>query len=164
MRLVTGKDLFEEELGRAHVLLVTTNSIVQRDGRLVMGTGAALRAKQECRSQNLPHALGLEIRRQNVAGGVYGVIVLPPTQWTAVEHGKIPTAWGAFQVKRDWRQPADPELIAESTRQLAEIAERLPNWRFAMNEAGTGAGRLDQAVVRPILEQLPDNVWVYRHA
>ncbi len=144
MQLVKG-DLWDE-LGKADVLLVTTNSTVKRNGELVMGRGAAAEAK--ARYPEMPKRLGDWARQF-------------PDYLLYLTHNDGPTSIGAFQVKHDWRGPAGFGLIQAAVDRLGSYARTLPNWRFALNFPGIGNGGLTREDVLPIIEQLPDNVYVY---
>lgn len=143
MKLVKG-DLFTFS---GEFLLVTTNSYVKKDGSLVMGRGAAYQAAQLW--PDLPFVLGETILEHFGNLSDYNVI--------------IPKALpvGAFQVKYHWRDGANPQLIKESCDVLSTIARAMPSCKFALNFPGIGNGRLDRDEVLPIIESLPNNVYVY---
>jgi hypothetical protein len=146
MRLVTG-DLWSE-LGRANLVLVTTNAIVTRSGRLVMGRGAAREARD--RFPGLDADLGAIILG---SPSPYGVAL------ARGDHHPV-TRLGAFQVKHHWRHPAQLDLIAFSMERLAGITNRYG--RIALNFPGIGNGGLRPEAVLPLLRGLPDHVFVYR--
>jgi hypothetical protein len=146
MKLITG-DLWSE-LGRAGLILVTTNAIVSRRGRLVMGRGAALEARN--RFPGLDFDLGEAILE---SASPYGVVLA-----RGAHHPT--TRLGAFQVKNHWRDPADLSLIAFSVERLREIAAS--SIRTALNFPGIGNGGLPADIVLPLLQNLPDNVTIYR--
>lgn len=84
----------------------------------------------------------------------YGLIV--SERWPK---GKI----GLFQTKDWFSHDSSIELIEFSTKMLRHWCERNPKSRVDMPFAGIGKGRLDIDTVRPILETLPDTVYVWRH-
>jgi hypothetical protein len=69
---------------------------------------------------------------------------------------------GWFQVKKDWQQPAEPELIARSVKALTQVADNHPDYVFHMNYPGIGNGKLNQQMVEPLVIGLPDNVILYK--
>lgn len=69
---------------------------------------------------------------------------------------------GWFKVKHHWRDNADPLLIETSVMRLTSIVKGYKQYTFRMNYPGIGNGKLDIQQVRPLLESLPDNVWIYR--
>ena len=137
-------------LDECDVLFITTNSTLRNDGALVMGRGAAYQAKVLW--PMLPFKLGAQIKTSCGSGGDY--LVLPGTQ-----DGNM---WiEAFQVKRDWQQPADPDLITRSTMRLAQYARKHPNYRIFLNCPGIGNGQLTLQQVVPVLAMLPSNVTIW---
>lgn len=71
---------------------------------------------------------------------------------------------GWFKVKHHWSHDADRSLIQASTDALAELARRKKEYRFHMNFPGIGNGHLSYGAVLPILQELPDNVRIYKIA
>jgi GTP-sensing pleiotropic transcriptional regulator CodY len=151
MQVIIG-DMWDEE-SKADLILVTTNSTV--DGwRLVMGRGAALEAAS--RYPSLPYDLAQRIHnwREIKSLFTYGVVIVPP-----YANG---VRLGAFQVKYDWKSPAEIGLIDFSTSMLVAVARALPDWRIALNYPGIGLGGLPEKVVEPIIARLPANVYIYK--
>jgi len=143
-----------DEVGRADLILVTTNSYITQDHLLVMGRGAAKEAAT--RYPTLPRLLGDVILRRFSHLGGYGVIVI----------GGMPggtEAIGAFQVKRHYREKADPQLIGRSAEGLVlHLAKYTYYKRVAMNFPGIGYGGLMEDEVWPHIKDLPDNIFVYK--
>ena len=132
--------------------LVTTNSYIRRDGALVMGRGAAkqLATRFPIRVfQKLPYEFGKRINHL----GEYNIIVL-----TDPDTG---LRLGAFQVKYHFKDAADLALIERSVDELASIAHERSERKFNVNFPGIGNGKLDYDQVLPLLERLPDNVYVW---
>ncbi len=138
-----------EETGRANLILVTTNSYINKQGNLVMGRGAAREAA--LRYPSLAWMLGQRVESACGHLGVYHLLLGLPFG---------PSEIGAFQVKRHFRDDADPELIGGSVDALIAHSRRYR--RIAMNYPGIGNGHLDVVRVAPVIACLPDNVWVYR--
>lgn len=131
--------------------IVTTNSSVRYDGELVMGRGLAAQLKRRC--PDLPAAAGQHI--ENL--GTYGLLLLGP--W-AYRQGTPQV--GLFQVKHHFARPANVHLIHRSTHMLKILALKHPDKRFDLNFPGIGYGKLEVGEVAPIIEQLPDNIHVWR--
>lgn len=133
------------------LLLVTTNSILKKDGTLVMGAGIAKQAAE--RYPALPSIFGYEVRRLECEGGFYGLLV--------GDRKKV----GAFQTKRDWR---DMSLIADiqrSAQMLQVWLDSNPGYTANLPLPGCGHGGRDPEEVWPILDDYLDertNVWVYK--
>ncbi len=152
---VTG-DLWQE-LGRADLILVTTNAVVSRSGRLVMGKGAAYEAAALFPTLSTTAGIAIQnVRMAQGEGQPYGVKYWP---LPSTIHGERHFFVGIFQVKWDWRQPASLSLIRHSVLDLVRIAHSRK--RIALNYPGTGNGHLSPRAVAPLLEPLPDHVFIY---
>ena len=128
------------------IYLVTTNSYIRKDGALVMGRGAA--KQLAVMYPRLPYLLGDRIEHL----GEYNVGVL-----TDKSTG---LSLGAFQVKFNFADAADLDLIQRSADELHRLA--VEDGRvFHVNFPGIGNGRLAYDDVLPIMEALPDNVCVW---
>ncbi len=145
----------------ATLIGVTTNSYVHRDGPrpgpLAMGAGAALEAHQ--RYPGLPLAAGVHLR--HVVGfrpGLYGV--LPRYGWAVVPEPRI----GLFQTKYHYRQNSDTKLIKFSVLRLSRWLRANLAEVVALNFPGIGYGRLTREVVLPLLEPLPERVYIYERS
>lgn len=141
MRVMKGDMFSAEHYG---VTIVTTNAVVRGDGALVMGRGAARR--MATLYPWVPYAAGALVENY---GNFYGVILLPSNL-------------GIFQVKRHWKNPAEMELIIESSLVLKDLANALPKHMFNLNFPGIGNGGLNRKRVLGEIESiLPDNVFVW---
>lgn len=152
MQLVYG-DLWGE-VGKADLILVTTNSYLNKRGDLVTGRGAAWEAA--LRYPLLPALLGEQVFSACGHLGEYNVLF--------VKRGALRSFSdiGTFQVKYHYRHDADPELIGRSVDALLVHIDCPRLTRVAMNYPGVGNGHLDAVQVAPVIAGLPDNVWVYR--
>ncbi len=147
MNLIIGS--LWEELGKADLLLFPANNVIDKSGALVMGAGVAKQFK--VRFPDIPHLLGDNIRERLP---FYGVAT-EPLKWA---DGALRI--GAFQTKYHWRDPSPLELIGRSAAVLGKHASRFS--RIAMPLPGCGLGGLNEIDVLPILESLPDNVFIYK--
>jgi hypothetical protein len=132
---------------QADLFLVTTNHVVTRDDKLVMGAGIARQALD--RFPDLDKALGKAVLG---AGTPYGLLVSP--RWPEAK-------LGAFQTKTNWKEGSSPALITFSTGKLLEWCKAHPTAQVHLNMPGVGLGGLPREVVLPILEPLPDTVTVW---
>lgn len=130
---------------------ITTNSYIRNDGEVVMGRGIAKQAKELF--DDLPLALGKKIEKTCGHLGTYGVM---PSNRSEIDQ------MVAFQVKTHFKNDADLSLIEQSTKSLGQIAHKYSERRFDLNFPGIGNGGRSQDEVMPIVEQLPDNVHVWR--
>ena len=133
-------NLFQEN----GIKFVTGNSYLTKDLRLVMGRGAALELKT--RSPGIDKVFGDIISRTCGHLGVYGLI----------KHDFC----GLFQVKYNFLDKADPELIEFSAALLNAEAKKTDRI-IHLNYPGIGNGKLLKEIVRPLLDTLPDNVHVW---
>ena len=133
-------------LGKVQWFCITTNAIVKNNGALVMGAGIARQMRD--RYPGIDLACGEAVRDSTNSEGVYGFI-------------RPRLGLGLFQVKRHFKGSADLELIQRSTKQLHDYAAKCPGLTFALNFPGIGNGKLDYAQVKPIVDQLPDNVQIW---
>lgn len=133
-----------------HIVCLTTNGFVKKNGQAVMGRGNALQATQKI--EGIATLLGSYIRKRgNVAG-------LMHTSFDQVDGVFI------FPVKHNWWEQADLVLIAQSARTLKEYATGACDHVFHLPRPGVGNGRRNwEREVLPILQtyDLPDNVEVH---
>lgn len=136
-------------------VFVTTNSFVKKDGRLVMGRGAAFQLAEL--RPDIPKLFGEAVLSLCGHLGKYGII------WELQPYGAFSPTYGAFQVKYNWSDKADLDLIKFSTELLSNYLDGiLKGYTVSLNCPGIGAGGLDYKDVYPIIKELPDSVTIYR--
>lgn len=117
-------------------LCITTNGIIRRDGRAVMGRGIALQAKQKVPDIDLVLAESLQS---------YGNVVRPLMRWKD-------TLLLSFPTKHDWKQPSNIQLIEQSARQLKVLFDNeLKKPIIVLPRPGCSNGGLEWKDVRQIL-------------
>lgn len=122
-----------------HVVCITTNGFVKKNGLAVMGRGCAAEAARLF--PQFPALLGFHITQHgNVAMRVPGKPIL------------------TFPVKHNWWEKADLALIKKSVEFLSGCDRA---YTFHLPRPGCGNGRLSWEDVKPLLESLPDNVVVH---
>jgi hypothetical protein len=126
-------------------LIVTTNSFLTSEVKLVMGRGAAWILKMKV--PGIDRVFGKMISETCGHLGRYGILFYQ--------------RYGALQVKYRFDEKARVELIEFSLRKLAEIARRSPESKFNINYPGIGNGGLSKRDVKSLLDVLPDNVCVW---
>lgn len=140
MREITGE--LWDYYGRPNTVVgITTNGFVKTSGSAVMGRGCAAEANK--RFPELPSILGAHIREE---GNVC---------W---EMSFVPIFF--FPVKHNWWNQADLKLIEQSAGRLYVFADDEPKKIYVLPRPGCGNGRLTWEQVRPVIQFLPDNVWV----
>jgi hypothetical protein len=147
MKLIKGLLNYREPWTLPDIYLFTGNPIRKRNGAIVMGRGAA----QDVRDTypGVDKVFGDKLKNRPLANLVWVTI-------RAKQH------IGWFKVKNHWQNKANLELIEASVDDLNRIAFNNPNVTFHMNYPGIGNGHLDVNAVQPLLERLPNNVWVYK--
>ena len=133
---------------REGIRVVTGNSFLRKDGALVMGRGAANQLCVQVPGINL--LFGKEIKRICGHLGKYGLIML-----------NYPYDYGIFQVKYHFKDKADLNLISYSVEKLRSWCWVYQSINIHMNYPGIGNGRLSAEEVKPIIDRLPDNVYIY---
>lgn len=137
-----------EHLDECELAFITTNAMVKKDGSLVMGRGIAQQARDMF--PGIDKSFGKRITDCGFHQKAYHII-------SQDDYPKI----YAFQVKYSWWEEADLDLIKKSTEMLGETACKNMDKQFFLNFPGVGNGKLKIEDVRPIIEQLPDNVTVW---
>lgn len=144
MKLIRG-DMFAY-LGRTKFrLCITTNGFVKNDGTAVMGRGNAAQARKiwaEEFNVDLPKLLGKELKNHG----------------NKIFH--LDTQLYTFPVKKNWFDRASKKLISKSAERLKEIAQENKDKVFILPRPGCGNGQLKWKRVKPLLEDLPNNVWI----
>jgi len=141
------------------IYAVTTSASITKDGRLVMGRGAALQAVQRIPGIAYEAAQAIITSREQ-AGHLphipYGFLIVRPPR---PEEGKY--GFGIFQVKDHWERAADLNIISCSMACLRYYAHSNPDITIRMNYPGIGYGKLFISSVAPLLTDLPKNVYIF---
>lgn len=117
----------------------TGNSYINKEGGLVMGRGAALSVKSKY--AGIDKAFGELVRKNlNSADEYYLAWLRPP-------------GIGVFQVKRNFKDKADLELIATSASVLNTFASEYKNYKIHVNFPGIGYGGLRYSEVHAVLRK-----------
>lgn len=127
-----------------HFICLTTNGTVKKNGEAVMGRGNAKQATI------LVPGIAKNLAEYLEANGNHAGHFHEATAGLIV-----------FPVKHNWWENADLGLIAESTAWLKLEAKCNPDRTYHLPRPGCGNGKLDWAIVKPLLVDLPDNVWVH---
>ena len=138
-------DIFEDE----HILdfvCITTNSILNKNGELVMGAGVAKRAKDL--HKELPKLFGDAINSRSAISGFYGMLL-------------VKDKYVAFQTKVHWKDKSPIDVVKRSIIMLERTAIKYKGKRFGLPFPAINNGGLTVGMVLPYLEKLPDNVVVY---
>lgn len=130
-----------------NVYLFTANSVLNKQGALVMGAGCAKSVRDTYKGIDILFGTNLGISRRE-----FNITFV---KWQD-------NLWiGAFQTKIDWRDPSPLYLVQDSIDKLKRISEERPSWIFHLPCPAISHGGLNKDEVLPLLESLPDNVVVY---
>lgn len=126
--------------------VITTNGKIRQNGRLVMGKGVALQARE--RYPEIDYTLGKLV----TAGGNH-VYVLH-------EEGIV-----SFPTKWDWRRQSDIELIKRSAMELSYLLRSVLGIEdtVLLPPPGCGNGGLMWEEVKPVIAPLLDNHYIVVH-
>lgn len=128
------------------VHLFTGNSVIKSNGALVMGAGVAKVVR------DLYPGIDIMFGNQISHYGYYYVL------FTSYEGKTI----GVFQTKVNYRDKTPLSLLKTSVNALGSFAHSNSNMEFHMNYPAIGHGQLLYEDVRGIVEELPDNVYLYK--
>lgn len=145
MKEISG-DIFKlMETGEFDAFCVTTNGIVKKDGKAVMGAGIALDCRERFPGvdERLAHVLKLN------GNNVYHL--------GSYEHGKILS----FPTKNHWRDNSDIELIKRSCIQLQALIDKHGYKKVLLPRPGCSNGKLSWDYVKKNIENLlSDRVYI----
>lgn len=127
---------------------ITTNGIVKRDGRAVMGKGIALEAVKLYPGIDI--TLGHFLKNKgNVVHHIY----------SCVKSDRIENLV-SFPTKHHWRDKSDIELIITSCKQLIELSNKMAWETIALPRPGCGNGGLKWPMVREIISDILDQRFI----
>lgn len=121
--------------GESDIICITTNGILNKYGRLIMGAGVALQACFD--RPDLPSKLGEHVK----LNGNVPLLLLEE---------KILS----FPTKNHWKDNSLLTLIEKSALKCQEISDNYPNLNFFLPPAGCGNGNLEWSDVEPILSRI----------
>lgn len=131
---------------RADALCITTNGIVRRDGRAVMGAGTAEAAA--ARWPDLPRLLAVVLH--TIGNHSVPLKYVPESSLWVV----------SFPTKHHWKDPSDLMLIGASCREVVQLAEIYCWKKVILPRPGCLNGGLTWSEVRPTLARHLDNRFI----
>ena len=147
-------------LVESDIFIFSANATIKNNGELVMGAGLAKQVKDTY--TELPLLFGKYIQSVTRSGGFYGTVI-PITE--QLDHPLIIP----FQVKYNWWEKANLELIKKSARTLDFMLLRIFNDKciINMNFPGIGNGGLHKPEVIGRLDSLKNstlnyNIWTLK--
>lgn len=145
MILIKDKLIYPDFVKQNCVFLFTANSVVKKDNTLVMGAGSAKDFKLA-----YPKA-------PKYFGGVIKDFPTVSVHLVKRDDGLV----GSFKTKNHWKEPSTLDIIKASVKMLKLHAATHPEWSIHIPFPGIGFGGLAVEDVLPLLEELPDNVFVF---
>lgn len=148
--------------GNPGIIAVTTNSIVKRDGSLVMGRGSAGEAAQRIPNIGIECATAIQNAHPRFAlNGTedYGFMVVRPPREDRV-------GFAILQAKRHWQDVSAIETIMLSIRMLKAYLLANPDVQVRTVFPGGGCGQIGGGTppsvreIAMLLRPLPDNLTV----
>lgn len=125
-------------------ICITTNGIVKRDGKLVMGAGIAGQARDRF--------LGID--------AAAGALVKQNGNCTQILHTVNETALVALPTKNHWRDPSPLDLVLRSLQQLVVLTDQNGWNRVLLTRPGCGNGGLNWNTLRPRVEAVLDDRFI----
>ena len=136
MREIKG-DMFD----RVHeydAICITTNGMIKKDGKAVMGAGIAKVCRDKYKGSDA--ALANLIERN---GNIVQIF------------GKVGSTYIiAFPTKHNWRDNSSLELIAQSANQLEELIEKYKLTNVLLPRPGCTNGKLEWETVKSLIEPI----------
>lgn len=150
MQIMHTNDIFLLPAGPQEAVCVTTNGMIRKDGRAVMGRGIAKTADERFHlAENLARylkdygnrAFYMGIRTDRKTRRVMSVITFP--------------------TKHDWRDDSDLDLIQESAHQLVKICDKFGITKCYLTRPGCANGHLDwESQVKPVISPILDDRFI----
>lgn len=144
------QDIFNylASIGGTHIVCVTTNGYIKKDGRGVMGAGIAKRAASIW--PDLPSLLGEHLRKNGNHTGVLAEKEYRNAKFVVI----------AVPVKHNWDQQADLGLIERSIQELVKLTDEKGWSKVWLPAPGCGNGKLTWEQVEPILDKYLDQRFI----
>lgn len=146
MLLKKGNLYTDDNISHYDWLGFTANSIVKRDGSLVMGAGNAKTVRDKW--VGIDKVFGKLVKKGS-RDGVYLIVADPNTRLFA------------FQTKLHYKDKSPLHLIERGVKMLTAAASKDGSKLFALPFPGISHGGLSRDVVLELIEELPNNVHVW---
>lgn len=143
MKICYGDLYTVENLAKYDWVGFTANSVVKRDGSLVMGAGNAKQVRDMF--DGLDKRLGHKVKR------IRKYFIISDSE----------TKVFALQTKLHYKDNSPIDLVEESCQALRVHAENNPDQLFAVPCPGVNHGGLSVEDVMVFLEKMPDNVYIW---
>lgn len=148
------KEKLVYEYAPYNVLLFTANSTINSKGKLVMGAGTAKVVRDTY--PGIDAELGKLIPHLST----FGLCIIDTGAEMGAE-GELQPKFGAFQTKTLWWRESTLDLISYSVEKLGNWANNNKHFDIGLPFPGVGNGGLSRSQVLPLLEGLPNNVYIH---
>ena len=129
-------------------ICITTNGIVKKDGKAVMGKGIALDADIHF---HLSDKLGQYLNQYGNRAFNLGVYERYYSKYRVF----------SFPTKHHWKEDSDITLICKSAEQLVEMCNKFYITKCYIPPVGCGCGKLNwENIVKPWLSQILDDRFI----
>lgn len=137
-------DIFALPVDEKDAVCITTNGVIRKDGRAVMGRGIARIADIKF---NLAPALADGLRKYGNHAFYMGAL-------RDAQTGRVMSVI-TFPTKHDWKNKSDLDLIQQSARELIGLCNQYGIQRCYLPCPGCANGGLDwETQVRPLIEPI----------
>lgn len=145
MRYRKGNLYIEENISKYDFIGFTANSVINKQGELVMGAGNAKACKM--------YYSGIEV--------VFGAKIGHLSEYnvaTSKHYGVF-----ALQTKINWRDKSDISLVIRSINKLNDFAKYYPEKKIACPFPGISHGGLSRGDLTEYIEELPNNIDIWEY-
>ena len=137
----------------SEVAIFTTNGVVKKDGRAVLGAGIAKEANALFHVDEL---LGKYLKEYGNRPFYMGRFYRNDTDGVRRE-----MSLASFPTKHHWREKSDITLITKSAIHLVEMADKFGWTKIYMPPVGCGLGQLNfNCTVKPVLQGILDDRFI----
>lgn len=146
------RSIFYMTQGMTEAACVTTNGVVRKDGRAVMGRGIAKEA------DDLFHVSGKLAQLLNQ----YGNRAFNLGKYNRNDNGAVSVfTLFTFPTKHHWKDDSDITLICKSAEELIQMCDKFGITRCYLPPVGCGNGNLNwEVTVQPWLSNMLDDRFV----
>jgi hypothetical protein len=148
MKETKGNILSPEILNQADAICFTSNGILKKDDRLVMGAGVAKAFRD--RFDGLDWDAAQSVKKN---GNICQLVIGIQDVKNSMKYHNIV----AFPTKHHWRNPSDLELIKKSARELMDLVDKNCWTKVYLPRPGCSNGKLLWPKVKSELESILDD-------
>jgi len=149
MKIFIKNILSNDVLKAADAVCFTSNEVIKKDGKLVMGAGVAKQFRDTF--PGLDQEAGTSVKKYGNACKIIRSMHFLGTMLEII----------AFPTKGHWKNPSDIKLIRQSALELLEMANKHGWKQVYLPAPGVGLGGLSwKNEVKPLLEKILDDRFI----